>query len=110
MPIRHREEFGVAGYLPSVRGFGTLILGQFNREGNFVYAGSCGSGLSETTRAVILEELQATRRKTCPFRAVPDLRDLSGNCPIRRLSGCDQPRSSRWSIASAWRPGCGTRR
>ena len=27
------------------------------------------------TRAVLLEELRAIRRKTCPFRTVPDLRD-----------------------------------
>jgi len=65
----------VAGYLPSPRGFSTLILGQHNREGNFVYAGFCGTGLSEETRAVILEELKATGRKTCPFRTVPELRD-----------------------------------
>ena len=37
--------------------------------------GSCGTGLSETTRAVIYEELKATQRKTCPFRSVPDVRD-----------------------------------
>ncbi|HLY24360.1 MAG TPA: non-homologous end-joining DNA ligase [bacterium] len=75
VPIRHREEFIVAGYLPSPRGFSTLILGQHNREGNFVYAGFCGNGLSDETRAVLLEELKATQRKTCPFRTVPDLRD-----------------------------------
>ena len=49
VPLRHREEFVVAGYLPSPRGFSTLILGQFNREGNFAYAGFCGTGLSDTT-------------------------------------------------------------
>jgi bifunctional non-homologous end joining protein LigD len=75
VPIRHREEFVVGGYLPSPRGFSTLILGQFNREGNFAYAGFCGNGLSETTRAVLLEKLRANRRKTCPFLTVPDLRD-----------------------------------
>jgi bifunctional non-homologous end joining protein LigD len=75
VPIRHREEFVIGGYLPSARGFSTLILGQFNREGNFAYAGFCGTGLSEATRAVLLEELRATRRKTSPFRTVPDLRD-----------------------------------
>src|SRR5579859_7055748 len=40
---RHREEFVVGGYLPSPRGFSTLILGQFNREGNFAYAGSAAT-------------------------------------------------------------------
>jgi bifunctional non-homologous end joining protein LigD len=75
VPFRHREEFLVAGYLPSARGFSTLILGQFNRNGNLAYAGFCGNGLSDDTRALLLEELRATRRKTCPFRTVPDLRN-----------------------------------
>ena len=49
VPIRHREEFVIAGYLPSPRGFSTLILGQYNRERNFVYAGFCGTGLYRRT-------------------------------------------------------------
>ena len=75
VPIRHREEFVLAGYLPSPRGFSTLILGQYDRDGKFAYAGFCGTGLSEETRAVVFEELKATRRKTCPFPVVPLLRD-----------------------------------
>jgi len=75
VPIRHREEFVVAGYLPSPRGFSALILGQYDSEGSFVYAGFCGTGLSDDTRAVIYEELKATRRKTCPFPTVPVLRN-----------------------------------
>jgi len=75
VPIRHREELIVAGYLPSPRGLSTLILGQFNRERNFVYARFSGTGLSDTTRGVIVEELKATQRKTCPFRSMPELRD-----------------------------------
>jgi bifunctional non-homologous end joining protein LigD len=39
VPIRHCEEFIVAGYLPSPRGFSTLILGEHDREGRLVYAG-----------------------------------------------------------------------
>ena len=75
VPIRHREEFVVGGYLPSPRGYSTLILGQFNREGKYAYVGFCGNGLSDDTRAMIVEELRARHRKTCPFRIVPDLRD-----------------------------------
>ncbi len=75
VPIRRREEFVVAGYLPSPRGFSTLILGQCGREGKFVYAGFCGTGLSDDTRAVIFEELKSTRRKTCPFPRALVLRD-----------------------------------
>jgi bifunctional non-homologous end joining protein LigD len=75
VPIRHKEEFVIGGYLPGPRQWRTLILGQYDREGKFVYAGFCGTGLSEDTRAVILEELKATHRKTCPFRTVPVLHD-----------------------------------
>jgi len=75
VPIRHKEEFVVGGYLPGPRQWRTLILGQYDREGRFVYAGMCGTGLSADTRAVILEELKAAHRKTCPFSTVPVLRD-----------------------------------
>lgn len=40
-------------------------------NGKLVYAGFCGTDLSENTRAVIFEELTATRRTTCPFPTVP---------------------------------------
>jgi bifunctional non-homologous end joining protein LigD len=75
VPIRHKEEFVVGGYLPGPRQWRTLILGQYDREGKFVYAGTCGTGLSADTRAVILEELKATHRKTCPFPTAPVLHD-----------------------------------
>lgn len=75
VPLRHAEEFVVAGYLPGPRGFSTLVLGQHDRQGKFIYAGFCGTGLSDDTRAAIFEALKATRRKTCPFPAVPSLRD-----------------------------------
>jgi bifunctional non-homologous end joining protein LigD len=81
VPIRHREEFVVAGYLPSPRGLGSLILGQHDREGKFVYAGLCGTGLPEETRVLTLEELKATRCKTCPFPAVPVPRDDFRDAP-----------------------------
>ncbi len=34
VPIQHREEFVVAGHLPSSWGLGSLILGQYDREGS----------------------------------------------------------------------------
>lgn len=75
VPLRRAEEFVVAGYVPGPRGFSTLVLGQHDRQGKLVYAGFCGTGLSDDTRAFVLETLKATRRKTCPFHAVPTLRD-----------------------------------
>jgi hypothetical protein len=42
VPIRHRDEFVIGGYLPSPPGYSTLILGQFNQEGNYICAGFLG--------------------------------------------------------------------
>ncbi len=75
VPIRHKEEFVIGGYLPGPRQWRTLFLGQYDRRGQFVYAGFCGTGLSEETRGVILEELKGTHRKACPFPTAPVLRD-----------------------------------
>lgn len=75
VPLRLAEEFVVAGYVPGPRGFSTLVLGQHDRQGKLVYAGFCGTGLSDDTRAFVLEALKAAHRKTCPFPALPALRD-----------------------------------
>ncbi len=76
VPIRQREEFVVCGYLASgPNHLSSLILGQYDREGRLVYSGMVGTGLSNETRLVILRELQAIQRKTCPFSTIPDLRD-----------------------------------
>ncbi len=40
-----------------------------------VYAGFCGTDLSEEMRGVAAAELRAARRKTCPFATVPVVRD-----------------------------------
>ncbi len=79
VPIRQREEFVVCGYLASGSNhLSSLILGQHDREGRLVFSGMVGTGLSNETRLVILPELQAIQRKTCPFSSVPDLRDHFG--------------------------------
>jgi len=75
VPIRHTEEFVIGGYLPGPRQWKTLILGQYDREGKFAFAGFCGTGLSQDSRAVVLEELKTMHRKTCPFPTLPVLRD-----------------------------------
>lgn len=75
VPLRRAEEFVVAGYVPGPRGFSSLVLGQHDRHGKLVYAGFCGTGLSDDSRTVVLEVLKASRRKTCPFPSVPTLRD-----------------------------------
>jgi bifunctional non-homologous end joining protein LigD len=72
VPIRHREEFVVGGHLPSPRGFSTLILGQFNSDGNFAYAGSCGTGLSENDARGAPRRTPGNPPENAP---VPHLRD-----------------------------------
>ena len=79
VPIRHREEFVVAGYLASGPDhLSSLIVGQFDREGKLAYSGLVGTGLSGETRRRRLQQLQATRRKTCPFSSLPELHDHFG--------------------------------
>jgi len=79
VPIHHREEFVVCGYLASSSNhLSSLIVGQYEREGRLVYSGLVGTGLSNETRLVILRELQATQRKACPFSPIPNLRDHFG--------------------------------
>lgn len=75
VPIRRTEELVVGGYLPSRRGFSTLVLGQRDRDGRLRYVGYCGTGLPEGARVSLLQELKAAHRKTCPFAALPVLRD-----------------------------------
>ena len=73
------EEFIIGGYLASgPNHLSTLIVGQHDREGRLVYSGMVGTGLSDETRLVILRELQAIQRKSCPFSSVPELREHFG--------------------------------
>jgi bifunctional non-homologous end joining protein LigD len=79
VPIHHREEFVVCGYVASGPSrLSSLIVGQYDREGNLAYVGLVGTGLPNETRLAILRELEATQRKTCPFSSVPELRDRLG--------------------------------
>ncbi len=79
VPIRQREEFIVGGYFASgPNHLSTLIVGQRDREGRLAYSGMVGTGLAEETRLVILRELQATQRRSCPFSPIPELRDHFG--------------------------------
>ncbi len=79
IPVRHRDEFVIGGYLaPGPGHLSTLIVGQYDRAGKLRYAGLVGTGLSDETRRVILRELQAAKRKTSLFSPVPALRDHFG--------------------------------
>jgi len=52
---------------------------------------------------VLLEELKTTRRKTCPFRTLPDLRDDFREPSERPLAGRAPVNLARSSIKSGER-------
>ncbi len=58
-----------------------MLLGQYDKEGTLVYAGFCGTGLSDDIRTFIFQELKRTQRKTCPFQTVPVIRDSFRELP-----------------------------
>lgn len=70
---RLTQEFVIGGWtLPSDgrASIGALLLG-FYEDGQLVYAGRAGSGLSERIVEDLLRRLQARRRETPPFAAAP---------------------------------------
>ena len=87
-----REEFVVAGYVPSTatrRAVGSLVLGYY-RGGRLVHAGQVGTGFSETLARSLRRWLDAGRRDEPPFAerlAAPGAaRRRLGRAPARRGS------------------------
>jgi ATP-dependent DNA ligase len=67
------------GYLAaSPSRISSLILAQYDQRGKIAYAGLAGTGLSEETRGMLLVQLHALKRKTCPCVPVPVLRHHFG--------------------------------
>ena len=58
--------------------FSSLILAQYDERGKIAYAGLVGTGLSEEARGMLLTQLYALKRKTCPCVPAPVLRDHFG--------------------------------
>lgn len=68
-----RQEFVVAGYLPSTKGlpgFGSLILGVYE-AGQLIYAGRVGTGFSIKQRISLKQELDKHARALSPFSTKP---------------------------------------
>uniref|UniRef100_UPI0018DB3A2F non-homologous end-joining DNA ligase n=1 Tax=Legionella tunisiensis TaxID=1034944 RepID=UPI0018DB3A2F len=58
-----RQEFVIGGFSPpknSRNCFGSLFLGLYDKEGNFIYNGNVGTGFSEASLRAIYEELKNT--------------------------------------------------
>jgi len=68
-----RQEFVIAGYTPSKKGFpgfGSLILGVFDKR-KFVYTGRVGTGFSIKQRLEIQKKLDRISQATMPFAEKP---------------------------------------
>ncbi|MDB4907807.1 MAG: ligD [Gemmatimonadetes bacterium] len=69
-----REEFVIGGFTEprnSREHFGALLLGYYDKAGDFVYAGHTGSGFSQKTLSAMAKKLQRLERKTSPFVTKP---------------------------------------
>jgi len=76
-----QEEFVIGGYTPasySRKGFGALLVGQFDGKGALVYSGKVGTGFNERTLKELGDQLEAVAVDTCPFESVDPLETKGG--------------------------------
>ena len=70
----HRQELVIGGWTPSTkagRPFASLLLGWFDADGSFRYAGRVGTGFDEQLLADLGARLRARQRRTPAFADVP---------------------------------------
>jgi bifunctional non-homologous end joining protein LigD len=68
-----RQEFVIAGYTPSKKGFpgfGSLVLGVYDK-GKLIYAGRVGTGFSIKERLELQKKLDGMTRSKMPLAAIP---------------------------------------
>ncbi len=82
-----RQDVAITGYTPmtGTKVVGALIVGLYDDEGNFVYAGKVGTGMSDKLRADLAHELDARRAhgNACPFARDPKIPDAIYTAPGR---------------------------
>ena len=68
-----RQEFVIGGFTEpkhAHRGIGALLLGYY-QDGEFLYAGKCGTGFDTDSAVQVREKLDGLLQKERPFEAVP---------------------------------------
>jgi bifunctional non-homologous end joining protein LigD len=76
-----RQEFVIAGFTDpggSRKGFGALVLGVHNEDGELVYAGRVGTGFNDASLKDIHSRLKKIERKTSAFAEPPTGADAKG--------------------------------
>jgi bifunctional non-homologous end joining protein LigD len=74
LKLQFRAEFVVGGYTEPRRSrpyVGALLLGAFDKEGNFVYVGHTGGGFTHEGLAEMRARLAKIERRTSPFAEPP---------------------------------------
>jgi bifunctional non-homologous end joining protein LigD len=69
----HEQEFVVGGFVDlsnGSRGVGSLLLGYYDDNGKFIYAGRTGTGFTQKTHKMLRDKLDAIEQKTMPFTAI----------------------------------------
>ena len=72
LKCKQRQEFVIGGYTDpqgARTGFGALLLGVFDAQGQLQYAGNVGTGFKQRTLAGITKKLDALTMRTSPFAA-----------------------------------------
>jgi bifunctional non-homologous end joining protein LigD len=70
----NREEFVVVGFSDpggTRKGFGSLLLGYYDRDGKLVYAGRVGTGFDHALLGELRKKLETLVRKEKPVAALP---------------------------------------
>jgi bifunctional non-homologous end joining protein LigD len=70
LKCRRRQEFVIGGYTDpkgTRNGIGSLLLGYYDENGAFQYAGNVGSGFSEKTLRELREKFDHLATAKCPF-------------------------------------------
>lgn len=70
-----RQEFVIGGYTIShkkISGISSLLLGYY-KDNNLMYAGRCGTGMTEKIREEIKNDLDKSKQSKCPFTKTPNI-------------------------------------
>ena len=71
---QRRDHFVVGGFTPpagSRKYFGALLLGLYDRKGDFIYVGRAGGGFDDRSLADSFKQVTDLVVKKCPFKEVP---------------------------------------
>ena len=74
LKLERRQEFVVGGYTEprnSRQHIGALLLGYYNDDSEFIYAGHTGGGFTRQSLSEMYDRLHELERKTSPFTTTP---------------------------------------